>query len=56
MHGDTGGIHEVRSQGPRCEQFRLFCIVEDGTPQELATRGLSRPAIAVVTPGYANHG
>ena len=47
-YGDTGGIYEVSAQGPRREQFRLFCILDNGTPQELARRGRSRPAIAVV--------
>ncbi len=44
-----GGYYEVRAQGPRREQFRLFCILENGTPDELARRGLARPAIAVIT-------
>lgn len=48
MHGEMGGFYEVRAQGPRREQFRLFCILENGTPEELARRGLSRPAIAVI--------
>jgi len=48
MHGDMGGFYEVRAQGPKREQFRLFCILENGTPQELARRGLPRPAIAVI--------
>ena len=29
MHGDMGGYYEVRSQGPKREQFRLFCILEN---------------------------
>lgn len=29
-------------------RFRLFCILENGTPGELARRGLPRPAIAVI--------
>jgi hypothetical protein len=48
MHGDMGGSYEVRAQGPKREQFRLFCVLENGTPEELARRGLSRPAIAVI--------
>jgi hypothetical protein len=48
MHGEMGGYYEVRAQGPKREQFRLFCVLENGTPEELARRGLSRPAIAVI--------
>jgi len=49
MSSDMRGYHEVRLTGPGREQFRLFCILENGTPEELARRGLRRPAIAVVT-------
>jgi hypothetical protein len=40
MHGDMGGYYEVRSQGPKREQFRLFCI---GGPT-LQTVAEPRPA------------
>jgi hypothetical protein len=46
MHGAMGGWHEIRLTGPGREQFRLFCLLENGTSQELARRGLPRPAIA----------
>jgi len=49
MHGDMGGYYEVRSQGPKREQFRLFCILENAEPEELRRRGLPGPAIAVIT-------
>ena len=49
MHGDMGGWYEIRVTGPRREQFRLFCLLENGSTDELARRGLSRPAIAVIT-------
>lgn len=48
MHGAMRGFYEVRAQGPRREQFRLFCVLENGTAPELARRGPSRPAIAVI--------
>lgn len=48
MHGAMGGWYEIRVTGPRREQFRLFCLLENGTFDELAKRGLSRPAIAVI--------
>lgn len=49
MHGDMGGYYEIRSQGPKREQFRLFCILENASVEELGHRGLPRPAIAVIT-------
>ena len=49
MHGDMGGYYEVRATGPGREQFRLFCILENGTAEELERRGLAGPAIAVLT-------
>jgi hypothetical protein len=49
MHGAMGGWYEIRLTGPGREQFRLFCLLENGTGDELARRGLQRPAIAVIT-------
>ena len=49
MHGAMGGWYEIRLTGPGREQFRLFCLLENGTGEELARRGLPRPAIAVIT-------
>jgi hypothetical protein len=49
MHGDMSGWYEIRVTGPKREQFRLFCLLENGTSDELAKRGLSRPAVAVIT-------
>lgn len=48
MHGSMGGYYEVRATGPQREQFRLFCVLENAEPDELARRGLDRPAIAVI--------
>ena len=45
MHGTMGGWYEIRLTGPGREQFRLFCLLESGTGDELARRGLPRPAI-----------
>ena len=44
-----GGWYEIRLTGPGREQFRLFCLLENGASDELARRGLPRPAIAVIT-------
>jgi hypothetical protein len=49
MHGNMGGYHEIRVTGPSREQFRLFCLLENADEQTLAQRGLSGPAIAVIT-------
>lgn len=49
MHGTMGGWYEIRLTGPGREQFRLFCLLENGTEDELARRGLQRPAVAVIT-------
>ncbi len=48
MHGAMAGFYEVRAQGPSREQFRLLCVLENGSAEELERRGLSRPAIAVI--------
>jgi hypothetical protein len=50
MHGKMTGYFEVRKQGPKREQFRLFCILENPNDNaELEKTGLPRPAIAVIT-------
>jgi hypothetical protein len=49
MHGAMGGWYEIRLTGPMREQFRLFCLLENGTGDELTKRGLRQPAIAVIT-------
>ena len=48
MHGSMAGYHEIRVTGPGREQFRLFCLLENGNAAELGRRGLSGPAIAAV--------
>jgi hypothetical protein len=48
MHGTMGGYYEVRATGPGREQFRLYCVLENASDEELARRGLERPAIAVI--------
>ena len=49
LRHDGSGWYEIRLTGPGCEQFRLFCLLENGTGDELARRGLPWPAIAVIT-------
>lgn len=49
MHSAMGGYYEIRVTGPGREQFRLFCLLENADARTLAARGLSAPAIAVIT-------
>jgi hypothetical protein len=49
MRGTMSSWHEIRLTGPGREQFRLFCLLENGSPAELARRGLRRLAIAAIT-------
>jgi hypothetical protein len=49
MQRKMAGYFEVRVQGPKREQFRLFCLLENAEPAELKRRGLARPALAVIT-------
>lgn len=49
MHGYMGGYYEIRVTGAGREQFRLFCLLENGDTSVLATRGLPGPAIAIIT-------
>lgn len=39
MHGTMRGWYEIRLTGPGREQFRLFCLLENGTVDELEKRG-----------------
>jgi hypothetical protein len=49
MHGTMSGWYEIRLTGPGREQFRLFCLLENADDDELLRRGLTKPAIAVIT-------
>jgi len=43
MHGDMGGIYEVRVKGPDKRLYRLFCLLER------AAAGLDAPTLVVLT-------
>lgn len=43
MHGDMGGIYEVRVKGPDKRLYRLFCLLER------AAGGLDAPTLVVLT-------
>jgi hypothetical protein len=49
MRGDMGGYFEAKATGPAREHFRLFCLLENGSPDELRRRGLRGPTLAVIT-------
>ena len=50
MHGDMAGFYEVRKQGaPNRTQYRLFCLLDNSDQAGLKKRGLSGPAVAVIT-------
>jgi hypothetical protein len=49
MHGTMGGYHEVRVTGPpNRSHYRLFCILDNGSPEELEERGFDRPHVVVI--------
>lgn len=43
MHGDMGGIYEVRVKGPDKRLYRLFCLLERNAP------GATAPVLIVLT-------
>ncbi|HET8814680.1 MAG TPA: hypothetical protein VFM51_06960 [Solirubrobacterales bacterium] len=49
MHGKMGSYYEIRLTGPGRRQYRLFCILDNGSPEELRKRGFDQPQIAVLT-------
>jgi hypothetical protein len=48
MHGTMAGYYEIRGTGPGRMHYRLFCRLENGTPDELNTLGFDRPQIVVI--------
>jgi hypothetical protein len=49
MHGSMGGYYEIRLTGPGRRHYRLFCLLDNGSPAELLLRGFDQPQIAVLT-------
>ncbi len=49
MRGAMGGYYEIRVTGPGHRHYRLFCLLDNGSPGELAERGFDRPQIAVIS-------
>lgn len=48
MHGTMAGYYEIRVTGPGRRHYRLFCMLENGTVDELAERGFDAPQIVVI--------
>jgi Txe/YoeB family toxin of Txe-Axe toxin-antitoxin module len=49
MHWKMGGYYEIRVTGPGRRQYRLFCRLDNGSPEELAARGFAEPQIVVIS-------
>lgn len=41
MHGDMGGYYEIRLTGPGRRQYRLFCLLDNGSQEELREYGFA---------------
>jgi Txe/YoeB family toxin of Txe-Axe toxin-antitoxin module len=48
MHGAMAGYYEVRVTGPGRRHYRLFCLLDNGSPRELRERGFDGPQIVVI--------
>lgn len=48
MHGSMNGYYEIRRVGPGRRHYRLYCILDNGTEEELAQRGFDSPQTAVI--------
>jgi hypothetical protein len=55
MHGSMGGYYEIRVTGPGRRHHRLFCLLDNGSHEELAQRGFERPQIAVINGMVKDH-
>jgi len=55
MRGAMGGYYEIRVTGPGRRHYRLFCLLDNGSPDELAERGFDRPQIAVISGMVKEH-
>jgi hypothetical protein len=49
MHGTMSGYYEIRTTGPpKRTHYRLFCLLDNGSRQDLGKRGFETPQIAVI--------
>ena len=49
MHGTMSGYYEIRATGPGRMHHRLFCRLENGTPEQLTAFGFDRPQIVAIS-------
>ncbi len=55
MHGAMAGYYEIRVTGPGRRHYRLFCMLDNGSAEELAERGFAGPQIVVVNGMVKDH-
>jgi hypothetical protein len=55
MHARMGGYYEIRVTGPGRRHYRLFCLLDNGTADELHHRGFGEPQIAVINGMVKSH-
>ncbi len=55
MHGSMGGYYEIRVTGPGRRHYRLFCVLDNGSAEELAERGFQDPQIALINGMVKDH-
>ncbi len=48
MHGTMAGYYEICAAGPGRRHYRLFCRLENGSPDELKGLGFDRPQIVAI--------
>jgi Txe/YoeB family toxin of Txe-Axe toxin-antitoxin module len=55
MHGSMAGYYEIRVTGPGRRHYRLFCLLDNGSDEELAQRGFEVPQIVVINGMVKQH-
>lgn len=48
MHGSMAGFFEIRLTGLGRNQYRLFCLLENGTSEQLSALGFESPQIVAI--------
>jgi hypothetical protein len=55
MHASMSGYYEIRVTGPGRRHYRLFCLLDSGSQEELEARGFQEPKIAVINGMVKTH-
>lgn len=55
MRGAMAGYYEIRVTGPGRRHYRVFCMLDNGSAEELADRGFVGPQIVVVNGMVKDH-